>query len=118
MSAESGRSETIIQVNKGEIASSPQMLPDGEHVLFTLGAQGQEIDLDRQRNWDQARIVVQSLKSGDRKVVFDGGYDARYSPTGHSCTRSVQRCGRGHSTCHGFRSPGRPVSIVDGVSNA
>ena len=40
MSAESGRADTIIQGNKQELASSPQMLPGGEHVLFTLGTQG------------------------------------------------------------------------------
>src|SRR5262245_36113134 len=34
-------------------------------------------------NWDRARIVVQSLKSGERKVLIDGGTAAHYVPTGH-----------------------------------
>ncbi len=33
--------------------------------------------------WDQAQIVVQSLSSGKRTVVVEGGSDARYLPSGH-----------------------------------
>src|SRR5205823_14960051 len=33
--------------------------------------------------WDKARIVVQSLQSGERKTLIEGGSDARYLPTGH-----------------------------------
>jgi Tol biopolymer transport system component len=83
VSAEGGQPEVIITVNPGELATSPQMLPDGKSVLFTLGKQGTEVDLNRQRNWDEAQVVVQSLESGERKVLFAGGSDARYSPTGH-----------------------------------
>ena len=34
-------------------------------------------------NWDDAQIVVYSLETGERKVLIDGGRDARYVPTGH-----------------------------------
>ena len=43
-------------------------------VLFTLGDG---------TNWDDAQIVVYSLETGERKVLIDGGRDARYVPTGH-----------------------------------
>jgi serine/threonine-protein kinase len=33
--------------------------------------------------WDEAHIVVQSLSSGQRTVLVQGGSDARYIPTGH-----------------------------------
>ncbi len=33
--------------------------------------------------WDQAQIVAQSLESGERKILWEGGSDARYVPTGH-----------------------------------
>jgi len=33
--------------------------------------------------WDEAQIVVQSLSSGQRTVLVEGGSDARYIPTGH-----------------------------------
>jgi Tol biopolymer transport system component len=79
VSADGGEPETIITVDPGEWADGPQMLPDGEHVLFTLadGEGGEE-------RWDRAKIVAQSLKSGERKVLINGGSDARYIPsTGH-----------------------------------
>ena len=64
-------------LNDGEAAQSPQTLPDGQHLLFTL-ATGSGPD-----RWDKARVVVQSLTSGERKTLFEGGSDARYLPTGH-----------------------------------
>src|SRR5262249_51457982 len=33
--------------------------------------------------WDLARIVVQSIKTGERKTILEGGSDARYLPSGH-----------------------------------
>ena len=33
--------------------------------------------------WDKANIAVQSLATGERKVLIEGGADARYIPTGH-----------------------------------
>jgi eukaryotic-like serine/threonine-protein kinase len=84
VSAEGGNPETIIRVGPQDLASTPQMLEDGESVLFTIGKQGkEEVDPVRQRDWDRAQIVVESLKSGDRKVLFEGGSDARYLRTGH-----------------------------------
>jgi dipeptidyl aminopeptidase/acylaminoacyl peptidase len=52
-------------------------MPGSQQVLFTL-ATGTEWD-----RWDKARVVVQSLPSGERKVLVEGGSDARYVPTGH-----------------------------------
>jgi hypothetical protein len=60
-----------------ETASSPQLLDNGKAVLFTLAPR---VGGDR---WDRAQTIVQSLDSGDRKVVLRGGTDARYVPSGH-----------------------------------
>jgi serine/threonine-protein kinase len=75
--ANGGAPETIVTVEPGELAHGPQILPDGDHVLFTL-AKGFE-----ESRWDQARIVAQSLRTGARTVIINGGSDARYLPTGH-----------------------------------
>jgi len=72
-----GKPEVIVRVDSGEIAHGPQLLPDDETLLFTLVT---STGADR---WDKGRIVVQSLKSGERKTVINGGSDARYLPTGH-----------------------------------
>ena len=66
-----------MRVSDGEIAHGPQMLPDGRSVLFTV-ATGSSAD-----RWDKAKVVVQSLDSGERKTVIDGGSDGRFLPTGH-----------------------------------
>jgi serine/threonine-protein kinase len=57
-----GTSQVLVKVNEDETAGSPQVLPDGEHVLFTL-ATGTAAD-----RWEQAQVVVQSLASGARRV--------------------------------------------------
>src|SRR5262249_6469956 len=49
----------------------------GDMLLFTL-ARGAGF-----WQWDDAQIIAQSLKSGDRHVIVQGGTDARYVPTGH-----------------------------------
>ncbi|MGI9044555.1 MAG: protein kinase domain-containing protein [Gemmatimonadaceae bacterium] len=56
--------------SKGELGHWwPQVLPDGEHVLFT----------NFTTPADKSVIEVVSLKNGTRKVVFEGGYHARYA---------------------------------------
>ena len=56
----------------------PSDSPEATWVLFTLApAAGPAL-------WDEADIVVESLATGDRKVLRQGGArDARYLPTGH-----------------------------------
>jgi serine/threonine-protein kinase len=77
VAANGGKPELLAGVKDGEVAYGPQMLPDGQHVLFTVLGSGTS------DQWDKARIVVESLKSHDRKTVFEGGSDARFLPTGH-----------------------------------
>jgi Tol biopolymer transport system component len=79
VSPNGGKPERLVSVNGGELAHGPQMLPDGQTVLLTLTTGGvRSPDL-----WDKADIIAQSLKSGARKTLIQGGSDARYLPTGH-----------------------------------
>jgi len=56
----------------------PQILPDGKAVLFTIGT------LDSPEYYLNARIAVQSLKNkGDRRIVLEGGTNARYLDPGY-----------------------------------
>ena len=77
VSQNGGKPELLVSVNGDELAHGPQVLPDGQTVLFTL-AKGTSSD-----RWDKGHIVVQSLRSGERKTLIEGGSDARYLPTGH-----------------------------------
>jgi Tol biopolymer transport system component/predicted Ser/Thr protein kinase len=76
VSAGGGKTDTLTTPDRarGELAHWwPQILPDGEHVLFTNFSTPIE----------RARIEVLSLKSGSRKVLIEGGTFGRYLPTGH-----------------------------------
>ncbi len=75
--ASGGAPEQLASVNADEQAHGPQLLPDGEHLLFTIAKQ-----LDAARGIE-LQIVVQNLKSGERKTVINGGSDGRYLPSGH-----------------------------------
>jgi serine/threonine-protein kinase len=73
VSGDGGKPENLVKVEAGQIASSPQILPGGRAIVFTL----------TRKDLDPAQIVVHSLDTGVRHVVLERGTDARYVPTGH-----------------------------------
>jgi serine/threonine-protein kinase len=75
--ANAGAPSVLIAAEDAEAFQGPQTLPDGQHLLFTI-ATGSGPD-----RWDKAKVVVQSLRSRERKTLFENGSDARYLPTGH-----------------------------------
>ena len=77
VSANGGAPELLVETEPPEQVHGPQILPEGESVLFTLATTS-----DGTR-WDEAQIVVQSLDTGERRTLIEGGSDARYVPTGH-----------------------------------
>jgi len=70
-----GTPQQLVTV-KDEGAFNPHLLPGGDAVLFT------QTKVTGDARWDTAQIVLQSLKSGERKTLVDGT-GARYLPTGH-----------------------------------
>jgi serine/threonine-protein kinase len=68
---------TKLPADSGEVSHRlPHFLPDGRTVLFTVTKRGFP-------SWDDTLIVAQSLATGDRKVLIEGGADARFVSTGH-----------------------------------
>ena len=66
---------TTLDSRKGEISHRwPHHLPGVSAVVFNA-ASGP--------NWDRWPIVVQSLETGERRVLVEEGTNARYSTTGH-----------------------------------
>ena len=109
--ATGGTPELLIPAEDGERFHGPRMLPGGEWVLFTLRSAGTS-------GWDEAQIVVQSVTAGGRKVVIDGGRDARYVPTGH-LVYGLDGVILGVGFDLGSREvTGGPVSLIDGVAAA
>ncbi len=87
----------------------PQVLPGGDAVLFTIGTSTME-------SWDDASIAVASMKTGEYKVVLEGGFHARYSPTGHLL---YARSGTLYAVSFDRKRlevTGRPVPVVRGVT--
>ena len=75
-----GKPELLVDLSNTEnLAFGPQLLPDGDTLLFTL-VKRTDAAIDR---WNEAQVVMQSLKTGVRKPLLEGGSDARYVLTGH-----------------------------------
>jgi serine/threonine-protein kinase len=77
VSQNGGEPRQVITLRSDELAFHPQRLPGGDWILFTATrTQGGS-------RWDMADIVVESVASGERRVLRQGGSDGRYLPTGH-----------------------------------
>jgi serine/threonine-protein kinase len=74
VSAKGGTPERVIEARAGEYFGRPELLPDDDTVLFATVVSS---------NWDAAQIVAQSLSTGKRTVLIQGGRSAHYLPTGH-----------------------------------
>jgi serine/threonine-protein kinase len=69
--------ESLTKLQSGEVSHRlPQLLPDGQTVLFTSTK-------SIFPTWEDTRVVAQSLATGQQKVLIEGGADARYVSTGH-----------------------------------
>ena len=64
---------TVLDTERGETSHRlPMFLPCGKAVVFVAELTGRD-----------ARVVVQSLETGERRVVIEEATLPRYSPTGH-----------------------------------
>ena len=72
-----GKPQVVATVGDGESAASPQMLADGETLVFSIYTG------TGQQRYDKGKIVAHSLRTGQRKVLHDGGGDGQLLPTGH-----------------------------------
>jgi serine/threonine protein kinase/Tol biopolymer transport system component len=114
VSPNGGQPEPLVTAKSDEQMEGPQMLPGGKAVLFTLAAS----ESLQTAAWDKAQIVVQTLKSGARKVVLEGGADARYLPTGHLVYALNGVLFALPFNLRGMETAGGPVGIVEGVARA
>jgi Tol biopolymer transport system component len=72
MPAAGGPSRQVVAPKDGEDYYGPELLPDGNTLLFTV----RQPAVNR---WDDATIVAQSIATGVRKTLVQGGTDAHYS---------------------------------------
>ena len=107
----SGTPQLLIPAEEGERLHGPQMLPDGEWVLFTVAT-------TREIPWDEAQIVAQSVRNGERTVLITGGRDGRYLPTGHLVYGLNTVLFAVPFDVGSRRVAGGPVPLVEGVRAA
>jgi serine/threonine-protein kinase len=70
------RPATVLDQQKAEVSHRfAQLLPGGEAFLFTAGRDNNQ--------WDDATVNVQSIKTGERKTLVEGGYFGRFLPGGY-----------------------------------
>jgi eukaryotic-like serine/threonine-protein kinase len=111
-----GAAEPLAKVEEGELAHGPQMLPDGRHLLFTIA---KRVTGDRSATrWDQARIVVQDVTSGERKTVLTGGSDGRYLATGHLLYAVGGVMFAVPFDARKLETVGSPAPVLEGVSRS
>jgi serine/threonine-protein kinase len=74
VSAEGGASQALTVADQDEFGHCwPQMLPGGRSLLFT------ELD----PSCANPRVFLQSLETGEKQALIEGGTAAQYLPTGH-----------------------------------
>jgi serine/threonine-protein kinase len=112
VAADGGPPEVVVPAAAGEQMYGPHLLPGDELILFsittTIGA----------GRWNEAKIVVQSLSSKERTVVWQGGSDARYVSTGHLVFAHADTLFAVAFDVDRRRVVGTPVAVVQGLARA
>ncbi len=108
VSANGGTPELLVATEEGEQFDGPQLLPN-EVVLFTRTSTAGPT------RWDEAQVVVESLDTGERKLLWNGGSDAQYVPTGHLVYAFEDVLFAIPFDLASLEVTGEPVSIVEGV---
>ena len=105
-----GHRETLLPADPGEVVLQPQLLPGGRALLFTVA------DLSGVLDFDRSIIAVQSLGGSERKILVEGGSDARYVATGHIIYSLGGVLWAIPFDLERLQVTGSPVSVVEGVA--
>ena len=99
---------TIPDRKKGEVSHRwPEILPGGKAVLITIWTG---------TSFDDARIGVLSLETGEQRVLVEGGTYAHYVPSGHLVYARAGGLLAAPFDLKRLEVIGPPVSILEGVS--
>jgi len=112
VSAQGGTPQPITQTDadEGEFSHRlPQLLPDGDAILYTV------INVPI---GDLGQVVVQSLSSGERKIVVDNATDARMLPSGHLVFARDATLYAAAFDLERLELIDQPVPVLEGVQHA
>lgn len=79
ISANGGEPQVVtrLDLENGELTHRwPEILPGGKAILFTIRTSSNS-------SFDDASIALFSFKTGQKRILIEGGAIARYVPTGH-----------------------------------
>ncbi len=114
VSASGGEPEQMTQLDEAAREMShrlPHAVSEVKAVLFTVRYD------NFQEDWKRTRIFVQSLDTGHRKPLLEGGSDARYVPTGHLVFAREARLLAVPFDLERLEVTGREVPVLDGISH-
>ena len=108
VSAEGGKPSVVTSVDRTREIDhhSPEVLPGGQTLLFAIH-QGE----------DRFSIAVQSIASGQRKVIIESGFDAHYLPSGHIVFARGSAILAVPFDLKRLLVTGEPVTLVENVAN-
>ncbi|MEW6060658.1 MAG: protein kinase [Bacteroidota bacterium] len=90
----------------------PSVLPDGKHVLFTIGV------LSSPDYYENASIGIVDIETGERKKIIEGASTAKYISSGHILfSRSGVLYIVPFDVDH-LEVTGQPVPVIQGVYSA
>jgi serine/threonine-protein kinase len=85
-----------------------QVLPGGKAIIFTVVTAGM-------KSYNDARVELQVLGTTQRKILVQGGFGARYSPSGHIVYANAGTLYAVPFDVNGLETTGPAIKVVDGV---
>jgi serine/threonine-protein kinase len=111
VSANGGKPKLVIPAAAGESLSSPQYLPGGNSILFTVATTpGSGL-----KRWDAGQVQVYSPGAGSRTTIWTGGSAARYVRTGHLVYAQGNALSAVPFDLGRLKVTGNPVPMAEGV---
>ena len=115
VTASGGAASLVVPALAGEQLDGPQLLPDGDSLLFSVS---RPAAFTRRNRWDSADVVVHSLRSGTRRVLLENASDARYVTSGHLVYAVEDGLHAVRFDANAVEVRGGPASVLLGVSRA
>jgi serine/threonine-protein kinase len=109
--ASGGQPREIRKIDKAQNESGlkfPCALPGGHAVLCTVATSASE-------SYDDAQIAAFSVRTGQTKVLVEGGTHARYSPSGHLVYARNGKLFAVRFDPNRLEVTGQPVAVLEGV---
>jgi Tol biopolymer transport system component len=109
--ASGGTPQALTQLRDGEVTHRwPQVLPGGKAVLFTASR--------NLSDYESANVEVLTFKTGEVKVVQQGGYFGRYAASGHLLYVRDGTLFALNMDGSALKTRGQPVPLLDDVASS